>query len=63
VVQARTGRGRLITLAQTTTGRRTSALRVNRWDRIVARFLSGHTKLPEVITNRASHTGPRRGGR
>jgi hypothetical protein len=63
VVQARTGRGRLITLAQTTTGRRTSTLRVNRWDRIVARFLSGHTKLPAVITNRVSHTGPRRGGR
>jgi hypothetical protein len=63
VVQARTGRGRLITLAQTTTARRTSTLRVGPWDRIVARFLSGHTKLPAVITNRVSHTGPRRGGR
>ncbi len=62
VVQARTGRGRLITLAQTTTGRRTSTLRVNRWDRIVARFLSGHTKLPEAIVTRATHTGLRRRG-
>ena len=64
VVQGRGGRGRMITLAQTTTGHRTSTLRASRWDRIVARFLAGHTKLPAVIVNRATHgtqTGLRRG--
>lgn len=61
VVQGRGGRGRLITLAKTTTGHRTSTLRVSRWDRIVARFLAGHTKLPAVIVNRA--TLRRRGSR
>jgi hypothetical protein len=55
VVQGRGGRGRMITLAQATTGHRTSTLRVSRWDRIVARFLAGHTKLPAVIVNRATH--------
>lgn len=65
VVQGRGGRGRMITLAQATTGHRTSTLRVSRWDRIVARFLAGHTKLPAVIVNRATHdkrTGLRRRG-
>jgi hypothetical protein len=60
VVQARGERGRLVTLAQTTTGDRTSTLRVGRWDRIVATFLSGGTKLPVVIVTRAAydkHTG------
>jgi hypothetical protein len=61
VVQGRGGRGRLITLAQTTTVHRTSTLHVSRWDRIVARFLAGHTKLPAVIVNRA--TLRRRGSR
>jgi hypothetical protein len=61
VVQAHGKRGRFITLAQTTTGHRTSTLRVGRWDRIVARFLAGHIKLPAVIVNRA--TLRRRGSR
>ena len=55
VVQERGERGRLVTLAQTTTGHRTSTLRVERWDRIVARFLSGRTKLPAVVVTRAAH--------
>ena len=55
VVQERGELGRLVTLAQTTTGHRTSTLRVNRWDRIVARFLSGATKLPAVIVTRAAY--------
>ena len=65
VVQERGERGRLVTLAQTTTGDRTSTLRVVRWDRIVARFLSGGTKLPAVIVTRAAydkHTSPRKRG-
>ncbi len=60
VVQERGELGKLITLTQTTTGRRTSTLHVRRWDRIVARFLAGHTQLPPVIANRATHTGHRR---
>ncbi len=56
VVQARGERGRLVTLAQTTTGDRTSTLRVKRWDRIVARFIgAGGTKLPAVIVTRAAY--------
>jgi hypothetical protein len=56
VVQARGERGRLVTLAQTTTGLRTITLRVNRWDRIVARFIrAGGTKLPTVSVTRAAH--------
>jgi hypothetical protein len=62
VVQGRGGRGRLVTLAQTTTVHRTSTLRVSRWDRIVARFLAGHAKLPAVIVNRTTHTSLRRRG-
>jgi hypothetical protein len=57
VVQRRGKGGRLVTVKQTTTGRRTSTLRVDRWDRIVARFLAGHTKLPAVIVNRRTLTG------
>jgi hypothetical protein len=57
VVQRRRKGGRLVTVAQTTTGRRTSTLRVDRWDRIVVRFLAGHTKLPAVIVNRRTLTG------
>jgi len=55
VVQARGERGRLVTLAQTTTGDRTSTLRVGRWDRIVATFLSGGTKFSAVIVTRAAY--------
>ena len=43
-------------------GHRTSTLHVNRWDRVVARFLSGATKLPELIVTRAVH-GKHTGGR
>jgi hypothetical protein len=55
VVQTRDGRGKLVMVAQTTTERRTSTLRVGRWDRIVARFLSGGTKLPAVSVTRAAY--------
>jgi hypothetical protein len=60
VVQRRGKGGRLVTVARTTTGHRTSTLHVSRWDRIVARFVSGHTKLPGVIVNRATHAALRR---
>jgi hypothetical protein len=55
VVQERGEMGKLVTLARRITGHRTSTLRVGRWDRIVARFLSGGTKLPAVSVTRAAH--------
>jgi hypothetical protein len=56
VVQGRGKLGRLVTLAWTTTGHRTSTLRVGRWDRIMARFIgSGGTKLPAAIVTRAAY--------
>jgi len=56
VVQARGERGRLVTLAQITTGDRTSTLRVERWGRIVARFIgAGGAELPAVIVTRAAY--------
>jgi Subtilase family len=56
VVQQRGELGKLVTLAQTITGHRTSTLRVERWDRIVARFLAGvGTEFPAVIVTRASY--------
>jgi hypothetical protein len=56
VVQERDKRGKLVTLTRRTTGRRTSTLRVGRWDRIVARFIgAGGTKLPAVSMTRAAH--------
>jgi hypothetical protein len=55
VVRGRGELGELVTVAQTTTRRRTSTLRVGRWDRIVARFLAGHTKLPAVVVTRVTH--------
>jgi hypothetical protein len=63
VVQERGKLGRLVTVAQTTTGRRTSTLRVRRWDRIVARFLARGIELPAVSVTRAArgkHTGGRK---
>ncbi len=63
VVQERGERGRLVTLAQTTTGDRTSTLRVVRWDRIVARFIgAGGIEFPAVSVTRAAH-GKHTGGR
>jgi hypothetical protein len=63
VVQERGERGRLVTLAQTTTGDRTSTLRVVRWDRIVARFIgAGGIELPAVSVTCAAH-GKHTGGR
>jgi hypothetical protein len=59
VVQRRGKGGRLVTVARITTGHRTSTLRVSRWARVVARFVSGHTKLPAVVVNRATHTALR----
>jgi hypothetical protein len=62
-VQARGELGKLVTLAQTTTGHRTSTLRVVRWDRIVARFIgAGGIELPAVSVTRAAH-GKHTGGR
>lgn len=56
VVQERGELGKLVTLARTTTGRKTSTLRVARWDRVVARFLAaGGTELPAVIVTRAGY--------
>jgi len=55
VVQGRGKLGSLVTVAQTITEHRTSTLRVKRWDRIVARFLSGNTELPAVSVTRAAH--------
>jgi hypothetical protein len=54
LVQARASNGRLITVAQATTTHRTSTLRVSRWDRVVARFLVGHTALAPVVVNRST---------
>ena len=55
LVQVRTHHGRFVTLAQITTRHRTVTLHVSRWDRIVARFLAGHTKLPPVVVSRVKH--------
>ncbi len=49
------GLGRPVTLAQTTTGRTTNILHVSKWDRVVARFLDGHTELPAVVVTRVMH--------
>ena len=62
VVQERGERGTLVTVAQTATEYRTSTLRVKRWDRVVARFLAGDTKLPAVIVTHAAYA-KRTGGR
>ena len=61
-VQVKTGRGRYITLEGTTTTHTTTTLRVSRWDRIVARFLSGHTELSPAFVTRPSD-GTKRGTR
>jgi hypothetical protein len=55
VVQVRGQPGRLVTLARRITGRRTSTLRVGRWDRVVARFLARSIELPAVSVTRAAH--------
>ena len=55
VVQARGQGGHLLTLAQITTTHQTATLRVSAWDRIVARFLEGHTRLPAVAVTRVTH--------
>jgi len=52
LVQKEADAGRYITLARATTTQATTTLRVGRWDRIVARFLSGHTELPPVFVTR-----------
>ena len=65
VVQARGRAGHLLTLAQVTTTHKTATLRVSAWDRIVARFLEGHTRLPAVAVTRVmhgEHAGVRRQG-
>jgi hypothetical protein len=55
VVQERGELGKLVTLTHRITGRRTSTLRVGRWDRIVARFLARGIELPAVSVTRAAH--------
>ncbi len=55
VVQERGELGKLVTLARRITGRRTSTLRLGRWDRIVARFLARGIELPAVSVTRAAH--------
>jgi hypothetical protein len=57
--------GRLVTLAQATTGHTTSTLHVSRWDRLSARFIAGHTELPAVVVARNTNdqnAGARRQG-
>jgi len=64
-VQAMGRAGHLFTLAQITTTHKTTTLRVSAWDRIVARFLEGHTQLPAVAVSRVAHgehAGVRRQG-
>jgi hypothetical protein len=56
VVQVKGELGRLVTLAKVTTDRTTTVLRVGRWDRIVARFLTGHDELPAVVATRVVHS-------
>jgi hypothetical protein len=55
VVQERERSGHLLTLAQLTTTHKTTTLRVNGWNRIVARFLEGHAELPTVVVTRVTH--------
>jgi Subtilase family len=55
VVQGRGKLGSLVTLAQTTTGHKTTSLRVDRWDRIVARFLASGIEFPTVSVTRAMY--------
>jgi hypothetical protein len=62
VVQERGELGKFVTLAQRITGRRTSTLRVERWDRIVARFLARGIELPAVSVTSVAH-GKRTGSR
>lgn len=54
VVQGTGELGRLVTLAQVTTTHTTSTLRVSKWDRVVARFLSGDTELPPTAVTRTT---------
>lgn len=57
VVQVRGELGRFTKLAQVITTHTTSTLRVSRWERIVARFVSGRDELPAVIVTRTTHAG------
>ena len=53
LVQGQGDLGRLRHARADTTARTTTTLHVSTWDRIVARFINGHTELPAVIVNRA----------
>jgi hypothetical protein len=57
VVQVLGRLGRLVTLAQVTSTHTTTTLRVSGWERIVARFVRGHTELPAVVVTRKNHAG------
>jgi hypothetical protein len=52
LVQDKADAGRYITLARATTTQTTTTLRVSKWDRIIARFLSGRTELPPAFVTR-----------
>jgi hypothetical protein len=65
LVQAKNDAGHFVTLARATTGRTTITLQVSRWDRIVARFLAGHSELPAAVvaqTIRGKHAGDHKSG-
>jgi Subtilase family len=59
IVQVRDDAGRFITLAHAIRRHTTITLRVTRWDRIVARFLSGHTRLPALVVSHRKRTRTR----
>jgi Subtilase family len=59
IVQVRDDAGRFITLAHAIRRHRTVTLRVRRWDRIVARFLSGRTSLPALVVSHRKRTRAR----
>ena len=59
LVQVKTDAGRYVSLARTTTTHTTNTLRVSKWQRIVARFLSGSTELPPTFVARARGSNKR----
>jgi hypothetical protein len=63
LVQGKGDFGRFRTLAQVSTARTTTTLHVRTWDRIVARFINGHTELPAVFVIHSGTRGAGIGGR
>jgi Subtilase family len=60
LVQVKADTGRYISLAHVTTTHTTITLRVSKWQRIVARFLSGSTELPPTFFSRFQGNAKRR---